>query len=74
LKSEQATLDAVLSNMSDGAILVSRDGSVELINEAALGLFDVQQVPVNHPSLIEVIRNHQSMISGKKAWLQGRQR
>lgn len=59
LKSEQATLDAVLSNMSDGAILVSRDGSVELINEAALGLFDVQQVPVNRPSLIEVIRNHQ---------------
>ena len=59
LKSEQATLDAVLSNMTDGAIIISREGTVELINEAAMDLFDVKQVPANHPSLIEVIRNHQ---------------
>lgn len=59
LKSEQATLDAVLSNMSDGAMIVSKDGTVELINEAAMEQFGVQQVPENHPSLIEVIRNHQ---------------
>lgn len=72
LKSEQATLDAVLSNMSDGAVIVSKDGAVELINEAAMEQFDVKQVPDNHPSLIEVIRNHQvyelwqkSRISGK---------
>jgi two-component system phosphate regulon sensor histidine kinase PhoR len=59
LKAEQATLDAVLSNMTDGAMIISREGNVELINEAAIEQFDVQQVAANHPSLIEVIRNHQ---------------
>ena len=59
LKTEQATLDAVLSNMTDGAMIISKEANVELINAAAIEQFDVQQVAANHSSLIEVIRNHQ---------------
>ena len=59
LKSQQATLDSVLSNMTDGAMIVGKDGTLELINEAALNLFDVKQIPDNHATLIEVIRSHQ---------------
>ena len=59
VKSEQATLDAVLSNMSDGAMIISEDGTVQLINDAAINLFDVQELPGNHASLIEVIRSYQ---------------
>jgi len=71
VKSEQATLDAVLSNMSDGAMIILQDGTVQLINDAAISLFEVREIPEAHPSLIEVIRVHQVYDLWKKCLATG---
>ncbi len=60
LKNEQAKLNAILSNMSDGAILVDQTGKVILINPAARHLFkffdDLGTIQAN---LIEICRLHE---------------
>ncbi len=71
VKSEQATLDAVLSNMSDGAMIIQEDSTVQLINRAAINLFDVHEVPNTNASLIEVIRVHQVYDLWKKCLSSG---
>lgn len=66
LKAEQATLNAVLSNMSDGAIVVTSDGNVQMMNEAAIRLFNVDGEITGERSLIEVTRLYQLVDLWKK--------
>ncbi len=60
LKNEQAKLTAILTNMSDGAILVDQDGTVSLINPAARHLFRFfGSLKANPSTLIEISRQHE---------------
>jgi two-component system phosphate regulon sensor histidine kinase PhoR len=59
LRVETVRLNAVLNKMSDGVLMVDRDGIVQLINPAAEKLFNVtQQAALNRP-FAEVVRHHQ---------------
>ena len=59
LKTEQSKLSAILSNMSDGILIVSNDGKIKLLNPAAEKLFNIQQDQALNASIVEVIRNHE---------------
>lgn len=60
LRNEQAKLNAILSNMSDGAILVDGDGTVSLINPAARHLFKFfDSLKSGQFTLIEICRQHE---------------
>ncbi|KAF0110972.1 MAG: two-component system OmpR family phosphate regulon sensor histidine kinase PhoR [Chloroflexi bacterium] len=59
LQNEQTKLSAILSNMTDGVILVNADGIVTLINTSAQRLFNVIRQTTDGVSLIEVVRQHQ---------------
>jgi two-component system phosphate regulon sensor histidine kinase PhoR len=59
LEAERKTLAAVLSNMTDGIMIVDRDGNIQLTNPAAKTLFSVNDVQVIGTSLVEVVRHHQ---------------
>jgi len=53
-------LAAILTNMTDGAILVNSEGVVTLINPAARHLFKFYEDLVAQPrTLIEVVRTHE---------------
>lgn len=58
LRVERSKLQAVLSNMTDGVIIVDDQGNVQLVNEAALRLFHITETDVIGKSLIEVVRHH----------------
>ena len=58
LKVEKIKLSAILSNMSDGILIVSNDGKIKLINPAAEKLFNVPQEEAINATLVEVVRNH----------------
>ena len=59
LESERSKMAAVLSQMTDGVVIVNRIGQVELINPAAEDLFEVFQAEAIGHSLAEVLRHHQ---------------
>lgn len=59
LKVERVKLDAVLSYMTDGIMIVDRDGIIQLINPAAREMFGVTKPITGEQTLIEVIRHHQ---------------
>ncbi|MCX6053345.1 MAG: ATP-binding protein [Chloroflexi bacterium] len=59
LETEQTKFKAILSNMTDGVILVDGDGKVKLINPAAKKLFSSSLSTKEGNSLIEVVRHHQ---------------
>jgi two-component system phosphate regulon sensor histidine kinase PhoR len=60
LKNERMKLAAILTNMTDGAILVNSEGVVTLINPAARHLFKFYEDLVAQPrTLIEVVRTHE---------------
>ena len=60
LKNERMKLAAILTNMTDGAILVNSDGLVTLINPAARYLFKYYEDIASSPrTLIEVVRAHE---------------
>lgn len=59
LHAERAKLNAVLSNMTDGLMVVDSAGKVRMINEAAVRLFGVDKDEAVDRSLIEVVRHHQ---------------
>ncbi len=59
LELEQGKLAAVLTEMTDGVIIVDEYGQVELINPAAAKLFEVDEEEALTQSLAEVVRQHQ---------------
>ncbi len=73
LKTEQGKLSTVLTNMTDGILIVSDDGIIELSNPAARELFGVQEENLAGVSLIETVRNHQVVELWQAAKKIGRQ-
>jgi two-component system phosphate regulon sensor histidine kinase PhoR len=59
LKTERATLDAVLQKMTDGVLIVDAQGLVQLVNTTAEKMFSISQTPATGKPLIEVVRHHQ---------------
>ena len=58
LKVEEIKLSAILSNMSDGILIVSNDGKIKLINPAAEKLFNISKEDAINATVVEVVRNH----------------
>ncbi len=60
ISAEREKLEAVLSSMADGVIIVDPQGSIQLVNHAATRIFNLQdtQSAVGH-TLIEGVRHHQ---------------
>jgi two-component system, OmpR family, phosphate regulon sensor histidine kinase PhoR len=59
LEAERKTLAAVLSNMTDGIMIVDNEGNIQLTNPAAVNLFNASEIKVIDTSLVEVVRHHQ---------------
>ncbi len=59
LETERARLEAVLQKMSDGVLIVDREGVVQLVNPAAEKMFSISATPAIGKPLIEVVRHHQ---------------
>ncbi len=59
LKTEQASLAAVLAQMTDGVIIVDAAGNVRLSNPAAERIFQSGRKAAIGQSLIEVVRHYQ---------------
>lgn len=59
LETERSKIAAVLSQMSDGVLIVDNNGVVQMINPAAESMFGIEEKNALHRSLIEVLRNHQ---------------
>ncbi len=59
LQAERSKMEAVLSNMMDGIVIVDPQGTVQLANPAALRMFNSQEESASGKSLIEVVRHHQ---------------
>ena len=59
LDSERSKTNSVLSNMNDGVIIVDSSGNVQLINQAVMNLFGIQQQDALGRSLIENFRLYQ---------------
>jgi two-component system, OmpR family, phosphate regulon sensor histidine kinase PhoR len=59
LTSERAKLSAVLNQMTDGVLIVDKDGRVQLMNPAAERLFKIKESAGLGRSVVEVIRYHQ---------------
>lgn len=59
LKTEQGKMAAVLSEMSDGVLIVDEQGKVQLINPAAEEMFNVHQAQALHQSMAVTLRHHQ---------------
>ncbi|HSQ26922.1 MAG TPA: ATP-binding protein [Anaerolineales bacterium] len=59
LQTEQGKMAAVLSEMSDGVLIVDEQGKVKLINPAAEEMFNVHQEQALHQSMAVTLRHHQ---------------
>ena len=59
LETEREKLSAVLSEMSDGVLIVDNDGKIQLINPAAGNMFGVSSEEAMGHSLIEAFRQYQ---------------
>ncbi len=73
LKTERGKSEAVLGNMTDGIIIVDAEGIVQLINPAALRLFNTKEANALGKSLIEVVRNHQIIELWRKSRINSEQ-
>ncbi len=73
LQAEQSKLSAILSNMSDGILIVSNDGKVKLLNPAAEKLFKTRQADALNASIVEVVRNHEIINVWKRSIESGEQ-
>lgn len=81
LSTERSKLEAVLSNMTDGIIIVDPEGVVQLTNPAAARLFGAEAGEMAMPapdglvgrSLIEVVRSHQVVELWRKCRATGEQ-
>jgi two-component system phosphate regulon sensor histidine kinase PhoR len=56
---ESSKLSTVLNEMSDGVLIVDREGKVQLINPAAESMFAIRKSEAIDHSLIEALRQHQ---------------
>ncbi len=59
MQEDRNKLDAILSNMKDGVILVNEQGIVTQLNPAAQKMFDIDLNSADGGSLTEVVRHHQ---------------
>lgn len=59
LTTERSRMNAVLSEMSDGVIIVDALGKVQLMNPASERVFRVAQEDAQGRTLIEILRHHQ---------------
>jgi two-component system phosphate regulon sensor histidine kinase PhoR len=59
LATEKGKLAAILQEMSDGVIMVDRQGIVQLVNQAAIQMFTAQTPSPIGQTLIEFTRQHQ---------------
>ncbi len=59
LTSERAMLSSVLNQMTDGVLITSADGEVQLLNPTAERLFKISQGGGLGRSIVEVLRYHQ---------------
>ena len=59
LTSERAMLSSVLNQMTDGVLITSADGEVQLINPTAERLFNITHPDGLGRSIVEVLRYHQ---------------
>jgi two-component system phosphate regulon sensor histidine kinase PhoR len=59
MQEDRNKMDAILSNMKDGVILVNEQGIVTQINPAAQKMFDIDLNSADGGSLTEVVRQHQ---------------
>jgi len=59
LQAERAKLGAVLGQMTDGVLIVDREGAVQLINPAAERIFQIPEGTALGRTLVEVSRHHQ---------------
>ena len=75
LKKERIKLAAILTNMTDGAILVDSEGIVSLINPAARHVFKFYEDLMTSPhTLIEVVREHEVVDLWRLCLTSGEQR
>lgn len=73
LRTEQTRLASVLSEMTDGILIVDAEGAVQLLNPAAALLFGVAgDDPLGKP-LVEVVRQHQLVDLWRRAQKRGRE-
>lgn len=76
LQIERGKLEAVLSNMTDGILIVDAEGIVQLVNPFALKIFNdpIENSQENiGKSLIEVVRHHQLVEIWRKCQQSGGQ-
>lgn len=59
LQTEQVKLSAILSQITDGVLIVDYDGNVSLINEACEVVLDCKIDEAMHKPLIQIVRHHQ---------------
>ena len=59
LSAEKGKLSAILQEMSDGVIMVDRQGIIQLVNQAAIEMFAVNAPSHADQTLIEFTRQHQ---------------
>lgn len=69
MQEDRNKMDAILSNMKDGVILVNEQGVVTQLNLAAQKMFDIDPNSASGGSLTEVVRHHQVI----ELWKQCRQ-
>ena len=71
---ERGKLEAVLSSMADGVIIVDPQGNVQLINQAAARIFNLENRPAAVGlTLIEVVRHHLLVELWRKTQKSGQQ-
>jgi two-component system phosphate regulon sensor histidine kinase PhoR len=73
LQFEQGKLEAVLSQMTDGVLIIDSPGNIQLINPAAERLFYVNETSAIGSSLVEVVRHHQLVEAWEEAVETGEQ-
>jgi len=73
LTGERGKLSAVLTHMTDGVMIVDKEGIVRLINPAALQIFSTTESEALNHTLIEAVRNHQFVELWRKSQMTGHQ-
>ncbi len=73
LSTERGTLEAVLASMTDGVIIVDREGKIQLTNQAVLKMFEKGEENAVGLSLVELVRHHLLIELWRKCKLTGEQ-
>lgn len=73
LRTERSKMEAVLSNMTDGILIVDTQGIVQLINPAALRMFHIGHQQAVKRSITEVVRSHQLVELWRRSVASGEQ-